>query len=489
MSDDLEVRGGAGGLGATYDDMLTFAGLVDAAGDEVGDTTAHLVTQGMSMAGDLAEATLLVPDKVAQAEATHAAALASGGLLVTELEVTARLVRASVWAYRTTDEALAALQERALTTGGFVLGTQLLPLATVASVSLLVAASHDPRLAVMLATPDGRAALEADLQRTLYENPWLVDALTRSAPGLVQGSSLGLLGPFGTALLSGGQWPTGDYHDALTGLLSAGGLFGLLGDRGTFGIIGRTSPQLARGTFESDRFVSDVIGQQLRLSAESSTQAQVQVVRMTHPDRSSAWIVQIPGTREMDTLAHVDNPLDMDTNLNLMQREGMGPPTVMEQQVLAAMRVAGIGPDDPVMLTGHSQGGITAASLAARHPAGFHITSVVTAGSPIARFDIPDDVSVLSLEHAQDVIPHVDAADNPDRAGWTTVTRDLDSSDGPETVAAAHSLPAYRTTAVLVDHDTTDASLEAWRDQNEEFFSGDGTTAGSEQFSIGRTGP
>ena len=489
MSDDLEVRGGAGGLGATYDDMLTFAGLVDAAGDEVGGTTTHLVTQGMSMAGDLAEATLLVPDKVAEAEAKHAAALASGGLLVTELEVTARLVRASVWAYRTTDEALAALQERALSTGGFLLGTQLLPLATVASVSLLVAASHDPRLAVMLATPDGRAALEADLQRTLYENPWLVDALTRSAPGLVQGTSLGILGPFGTALLSGGQWPTGDYHDALTGLLSAGGLFGTLGDRGTFGIVGRTRPQLDRGTFAPDRFVRDVMDQQALLSTESGTEAKVQVVRMTHPDGTSSWIVQVPGTQEMTTLAHVDNPLDMDTNLNLMQREGMGPPTVMEQQVLAAMREAGIGPNDPVMLTGHSQGGITAASLATRRPAGFHITSVVTAGSPIARFDVPDDVSVLSLEHAQDVIPHVDAADNPDRAGWTTVTRDLDSSDGPEPVAGAHSLAAYAVTGSLVDHDETDASLEAWRQQNAAFLAGAGTTTEAELFAIGRTGP
>jgi hypothetical protein len=486
MSDDLEVRGGAGGLGATYDDMLTFAGLVDAAGDQVGSTTSHLAGLGTSLAGDLTEAALLVPDKVAEAETKHAVGLASSGLLLTELEVTARLVRASVWAYRTTDAALAALQEQAFTTGGFLLGTQLLPLA---GVSLLLAASHDPQLAAMLATPEGRAALQADLQRTLYENPWLVDALTRSAPGLVQGTSLGILGPFGTTLLSGGQWPTGDYHDALTGLLTAGGLFGRLGDRGTFGITGRRPTRLDPASFAPGSFVWSVMDQQELLGRASAEQAQVQVVRVTRPDGSSAWIVQIPGTQEMATLAHVDNPLDMDTNLNLMQREGMGPPTAMEQQVLAAMHRAGIGPNDPVMLTGHSQGGITAASLATRRPAGFHITSVVTAGSPIARFDIPDDVSVLSLEHAQDVIPHVDAADNPDRAGWTTVTRDLDASDAPETAAGAHSLRAYKDTAGLVDHDGTDASLAAWREQNQAFFTGAGTTVEGEQFTIGRTGP
>lgn len=45
----------------------------------------------------------------------------------------------------------------------------------------------------------------------------------------------------------------------------------------------------------------------------------------------------------------------------------------------------------------------------------FNITHVVTAGSPIGRTDIPADVQVLSLENQRDIVPHLDAAPNPDR--------------------------------------------------------------------------
>jgi pimeloyl-ACP methyl ester carboxylesterase len=483
MSDELHVSGGAGGLGATYDDMLTFAGVVDAAGDEVRDATGRLVGLAASLSGDFAEAALLVPDEVVSTELKHGAAVVSGGALQTELEVTARLVRASVWAYQTTDALLAEMQERAFSAGGFLVGGAALPLGVAGSVGLLLAAASDPALAALLASDEGRAALAQELQSSLYENPWLLEALTRAAPGLVQGGTYGVLGPFGTSAISSGSWPTGDYHDALTGLLAAAALTGLLGDRGVFTITGSKTRELPSGLMSSETFLADVFAQQGQLSSMSKDRAHVQVVRVPRPDGSTSWIVQIPGTQTVD-LAHADNPLDMDTNLNLMQREGMGPPTVMEQQVLAAMRRAGIGPNDPVMLTGHSQGGITAASLAVRHPDGFNIRSVVTAGAPIARFDIPGNVSVMSLEHSQDVIPKVDSAANPDRANWTTVTRDLEAGDGPETFGNAHAADRYSATGALVDG-SVEESISAWRRDNAVFFSAGGPLE-AETFEIGR---
>ena len=150
MSDDLEISGGAGGVGATYDDMLTFAGVLDGAADGLRGTTEDLVRLGGSRAGELAEASLLVPDKVVAAEAEHAGAIAATGLLMTEMEVSARLVRASVWAYETTDAALAGMQEDLYSAGGFALGVGAIPLALTGSAALLVAASRNPALAAEL---------------------------------------------------------------------------------------------------------------------------------------------------------------------------------------------------------------------------------------------------------------------------------------------------------------------------------------------------
>ena len=136
---------------------------------------------------------------------------------------------------------------------------------------------------------------------------------------------------------------------------------------------------------------------------------------------------------------------------------------------------------------GHSQGGITAASIAARRPEELTIRSVVTGGSPIGRFDIPDDVSVMSLEHSQDVIPKVDGVDNPDRASWTTVTRGLDADDGAATFENAHATSQYVVTGSLVDGSVED-SIAAWRRDNAAFFA-TGQQLTAEDYAISRVAP
>ena len=488
MSDDLEISGGAGGLGATYDDMLTFAGVVDVAADGLRETTGDLLRLGTDRVGDLAEAALLVPDKVVAAETEHAQALASTGLLQTEMELTARLVRASVWAYETTDAALAEMQEDLSTAGGFALGLGAIPLALTGSAALLVAAATNPALAAelerRLATPEGRAALAADLDRTLYENPWLQEALTRSAPGLVQGLATSVLGFPGALALSGGRWPTGDYHDAVSGLLAAAGVAGLLQDTGSYRVRpGADQVALPPGSFSEDQFLGDVFREQGLLSQSSSRQTHVQVVKVPQADGSAAWVVQVPGTQEMAALEHGENLSDMVSNVHGIESNGTGPPTLLEEQVLAAMREAGIGRDDPVMMTGHSQGGIVAASLAARQPEDFHITSVVTGGSPVGRFEMPDSVSVMSLEHEQDVIPRLDGSENADSSSWVTVSRDL-SGDSVPSLSGAHETEQYRATGGLVD-DSDDDSVAAWRERNAAFFSGSAPVT-AEQYTIER---
>lgn len=184
-----------------------------------------------------------------------------------------------------------------------------------------------------------------------------------------------------------------------------------------------------------------------------------------------SYIVQVPGTQDWSP-ERTDNPVDLTSNVTLMN----GEQTVLQRQVAAAMDAAGVRPGDPVMLTGHSQGGIAAAAMATdpRFTQRYDVQSVVTGGSPIARFDIPDDITVLALEHDQDVVPMLDGYENPDRPSWVTVARDLSGTDVPPHALAAHGTTVYEATAAQVDA-STDPSLQRWRAENTQFFPEGGT--------------
>ena len=135
----------------------------------------------------------------------------------------------------------------------------------------------------------------------------------------------------------------------------------------------------------------------------------ISIQRVEHADGRISWVVYVPGTT--DWTVGDGEPQDLLTNL-----EGVGgTPTAMESAVVTAMRQAGIQPREEVALYGHSQGGITVSNIAA-DPAiqdRYNITTVLTAGSPTAGADIPDDVHALHLENAGDAVPGLDAAPTP----------------------------------------------------------------------------
>ena len=126
------------------------------------------------------------------------------------------------------------------------------------------------------------------------------------------------------------------------------------------------------------------------------------------------------------------------------------------------------------MLVGHSQGGLTAAALAAdpKVRKQFNITHVITAGSPIAGIEVPPAVQVLSLENERDPVPRLDAAPNAPMAGHTSVRFDLRY----ENLGAHHDLDTYAVGARAVDAATDDPSLAAFVESAEVFL--DGRTPG-----------
>lgn len=167
------------------------------------------------------------------------------------------------------------------------------------------------------------------------------------------------------------------------------------------------------------RGLGDIVGGLARRDAD--VESNVDVRRIVHPDGSVAYIVDIPGTRVWNLPGRGgDSANDVGTNLDAMA----GEPSVLEAGVEQAMREAGIPPGAPVMLVGHSQGGMVAARAAhdfvSRHT--YNVTALVTAGSPVHRMPVPHGVQMLALENEDDVVPRLDGADAPDEPNRTTVT-------------------------------------------------------------------
>jgi hypothetical protein len=174
------------------------------------------------------------------------------------------------------------------------------------------------------------------------------------------------------------------------------------------------------------RSVADLIrGVSLRAANTDGGGIDVRFVSTEHPDGSAtrAAIVDITGTKDW-SVTDFDNPnvSNLGTNLRAVGNQV----TSYELGVLMAMQHSGIQPGEPIMLVGHSQGGIVAAQLATHlaDSSTFKITHLVTAGSPIGLVDVPPSVTVLSLENAGDVVPELDGVSNPARPSWTTVTVD-----------------------------------------------------------------
>jgi hypothetical protein len=456
----LSISGGSGGITAHYDDILAVAGVLDTTSDSIDSASGTLWKASISP--DVAQAAVLCPVEAGETEAQLATSATAVSAIAVELEGLARLARLAVGVYKEADAGLARVEQAGWFTAGYIGGA----LAPFVALGLLSSPALD---ALLYAKRDD---LGGDLQETLYDDPWLEEALTRSAPGFVQGLLGDFLGPLGLAAAGDGHWPSADYQQSILGLLSLAGHFGLLEDSGDFSVA-PDPDYTSRISLRSDEFLSALMRQ---ADALGDAPDHVQVITVTHPDgRPPSYIVQIPGTQVWSP-KRGDNPVDLSTNVNLMAGAGE---TEMQQAVRAAMRAAGIPPGADVMLAGHSQGGITAMAMAC-DPATlheFHITSVVTAGSPVGHFRPPSDVSVLSLEEKQDVVPKLDGVDNPDLPNWTTVTRDLSRGDVPASghdLASAHSLLNYANTGGLVDADA-DRTIEEWREQNGEFLDGDGT--------------
>lgn len=168
----------------------------------------------------------------------------------------------------------------------------------------------------------------------------------------------------------------------------------------------------------------------------------VRITRIDNGTGTPAYVVAIPGTENWNPAAGPEGR-DLSANIQLVA----GNPTAAAESVRLAMDAAGIPPGSPVMLVGHSQGGIIAGQLAS-DPAfveRYGVSHVMTYGAPIDHMALDPRVGVLQVQHGVDVVPRLDlggvgAGGFPDRA--TTVT--LDSPGDFWQVGVNHSYVEYQ---------------------------------------------
>ncbi|GAA2510818.1 alpha/beta hydrolase [Pilimelia columellifera] len=454
---ELHVSGGVGGTSARYEDLATLGRHSDDVARQLATVSAEC--HGILLDPDLLASALLDPGGVARIQALLLAALdGPGGLsaLAAGFGRRSAALRASAASYRGADEASRSALTCLRWAAGHAAG------ATVVAGLPVLAGVAGPALAYEALGGD------IDYERLIVEHPGVVDAVVGAGPGLlssVPGLATGDVP--GAAALLAQFYPDG--RPEVTDL----------------GVADPTAPGagvLARAPAGFGDLLGGLDHRNARADADAPDQIDVRVVGGRAGD--TAYIVDIPGTKVWNAPgAHSPALHDLGTNLHALAGES----TTRQHAVAEALRRAGAGPDDPVMLVGHSQGGLVAAQAARDSGAGgfaFNVTHVVAVGAPIGHVVAPSHVQVLSLENRHDIVPRLDAAENRDRPNVTTVS--FDSQLG--SIGANHSTSrSYLPAAVALDASPT-PSVRAFRDSAVAFMPTEdaGTTTRTHVYALTR---
>ncbi len=436
-SPDLHISGGVGGTDAHFEDITTLA----ASSDDLARTLASVTAECHSI--------LIDPNVVASAILDPEGATTFAGVLLNALDgpgglgsqaaqhgERAIVLRAIAASYQAVDRAQAQLIDRVRWAAGTALPLEILP-----------AISALPMLAGAAAILDPRDTMEAfsDPQRFLTDHPGIVDNVIGAGPGLIPDLLGGATDTVpGAAHLLGSLYPDGRAQVTNAGVDSYSAV--------------------AQPPVSFDDLINGL--DHRNSAAHAGKPDQIDVRILTHPDGTKSYIVDIPGTKVWDTPGALNPALnDLGTNVHVLG----GDVTTRETAIAEALRRAGATSTDPVMLIGHSQGGMVAAQAAHDTTTGafnYNVTHVLTAGAPIARTEVPNHIQVMAIENSHDIVPHLDAADNPDRPNVTTVTFDAQYGG----IGDNHSITKSYVPASESLDASTDPSVIAYRSSAAKAF-------------------
>lgn len=470
MGSELTVTGGAHGLAVSLEELEDGARVLEVIGRDLAETAALVGAAAVDPA--LALAGVVAPVEYLAAEAATLACARDGLGISAQLLATAEATRAAVVLYREGERTAEALFDGAATSVGVALGAAVpTPALALGLLTPLVL----PRLPVVGAPATAALVgvglgLGQEVDELLVQVPGLVPFVAEGFDGLVIGlgrgtPALGIWLRWRSGRL-GVPYPPRTQQEALRVVLAATERIAL--DESDHEV--RVVPH-AVADGRAPRSVAELVDDR----GPASGGPRVRVVGVPRADGSWTWVVDVPGTQSFTPRAG-ENPWDLTSNVLLAAGQQTLTMRAVTRALADAQRRTGSTGRSRVLLGGRSQGGLTAAALAADRGfrERFRVTHVVTAGAPVAGTDVPDDVSVLSLEHTEDLVAGLDGADNPDREGWVTVEREVADALGPDDGATdAHAAELYAQTAHLVD-ESDDPSLVAWRRGAAAFLDGGG---------------
>lgn len=217
------------------------------------------------------------------------------------------------------------------------------------------------------------------------------------------------------------------------------------------------------GAYEPVRGVADLAD---RVPPSDQDAPQVRIERYDTVD-GPRWIVYSAGTVEFGTTP-AEEPYDMTSNVHGVADASLLGDLVRlpeeraasERAVRQAMAAAHVAPGDPVIVVGHSAGGMVAANLAADPD--LDVVAAVNLGGPAAQVST-GDTPVLSVAHSEDLVPATGGS-GVAAGGRIEVERSLGArAPGQGASFPAHALAEYQDTARLIDR-SDDPRLGAFRD-------------------------
>ena len=149
-------------------------------------------------------------------------------------------------------------------------------------------------------------------------------------------------------------------------------------------------------------------------------------------------VVYIPGTQSKKLSG--ENVFNVGSNISAMTSTELAASELAVRQSLEQLNV---DRNDRLILIGHSQGGIIASNIAVSSD--YNIGGLISVGAPIAHQDL--QAPVISIEHANDVVPALSGETNPISNNWVTVQNTPEA----KTIIEAHSMNTYIETAKLMD--------------------------------------